>query len=309
MDAQWIENRKNSIGASDCAVVMGFSPWKSAIELHYEKTGEIPVEDISDKDAIKMGIKLEPIVADLFLEKQHGYSIRLYGADTPTVLVSPKYDWMTCSPDAIITYKSGEVMGVEFKTTSEYNKNDWADGNVPFHYELQCQHSMAVTGYDKWIIACLIGGRTYVEQTIERDDDLIRLIISTEESFWNGVQTKTPPEYDGSESSWNVVRRLYSQSNGEAVIWEEDEATTNLLLAHDTFSNEIKIQQAFLKELQCKLDRVKQQLVVLLGNNERAYYGNAVIEYKTVERKEHTVAASSYRKFSIKDLSKKKKGE
>lgn len=299
----WLAERRKGIGASECAAVMGFSPWKSAVELHYEKTGEVEPLDISDRDAIKMGIELEPVVASLFIEKNDPYQFDQYGAWEPKIFYSFDYPFMTCSPDGIMTLApGGDEIGVELKTTSEYSKADWADGNVPYYYQLQCQHSMAVTGLKQWYIACLIGGRTYAQAIVDRDDDLIQVIIDAEKEFWHGVETKTPPAWDGSDSAWNTVKRLYSTSNGETIEIPESVPVEKLLATYDMLSRDIKQHKECLERVQKEQDAIKQELIALLGGAESGIYGDMVIEYKTVERKEHIVKGSSFRKFSLKKL-------
>lgn len=311
---EWLETRRNYIGASECAVVMGFSPWKSAVELHYEKTGEIEPDDISGSDAIRMGIELEPIIAKLFREKHRDGSLRTYGADKPYLFTSRDYEFMSCSPDGIferiLVPNDGcecvEHTGVEFKTTSEYNKADWADGNVPYHYQLQCQHSMAVTGFYQWYIACLIGGRTYVEAIVERDDALIQIITETEQAFWDGVQAKTPPNWDGSSSAWTAIKKLHAALDDNIIDLTESDDVADLLSCYEGTAREIKKLKEEIEALTVKQDSYKQELICCLGGSSRGVFGDEVIEYKTVERKEHVVKASNYQKFGIR---KRKKGE
>ena len=47
-------------------------------------------------------------------------------------------------------------IGLECKTASEYLKKEWKDEEIPVAYLLQCQHYMAVTGYEAWWIAVLM---------------------------------------------------------------------------------------------------------------------------------------------------------
>ena len=44
--------RSEYIGGSDIASVMGLSRWKTPLQLWAEKTGNIPQEDLSDKEYI-----------------------------------------------------------------------------------------------------------------------------------------------------------------------------------------------------------------------------------------------------------------
>lgn len=58
----------------------------------------------------------------------------------------------------------GKKEGMECKTASEYLKNDWEEEEIPAQYLIQCQHYMAVTGYEAWWIAVLIGGNKFVHK-------------------------------------------------------------------------------------------------------------------------------------------------
>ena len=42
---------------------------------------------------------------------------------------------------------------------------------------------MAVTGYEAWWIAVLIGGNKFVYKKIERDEDIIQYLINMERTF------------------------------------------------------------------------------------------------------------------------------
>ena len=65
------EERKSYIGGSDISVVMGMSRWKTPLALWLEKTGEVEPEDLSKKEAVHFGIKLEALVAEEFAERNY----------------------------------------------------------------------------------------------------------------------------------------------------------------------------------------------------------------------------------------------
>ena len=48
-----------TIGGSDASCILGLNPYKSAYALWCEKTGKIIPEDISDKEAVRLGNDLE----------------------------------------------------------------------------------------------------------------------------------------------------------------------------------------------------------------------------------------------------------
>ena len=71
---------------------------------------------------------------------------------------------------------------------------------------------MNVTGWKKFVIAALIGGQTYVERIIPRDEDIIANLTAQETEFWQRVVDGRPPEWDGSKSAWDILRELYPKS-------------------------------------------------------------------------------------------------
>lgn len=72
---------------------------------------------------------------------------------------------------------------------------------------------MAVTGYSKTYIAALIGGNTFVYKCIDRDDELIDMMLKLELDFGECVVNNTPPTVDGSESCSNLLNQLYPNAN------------------------------------------------------------------------------------------------
>lgn len=51
--SKWLEFRKEGIGGSDAAAIVGLSKWKSPYQLWLEKTGQVEAEDISDKEVVR----------------------------------------------------------------------------------------------------------------------------------------------------------------------------------------------------------------------------------------------------------------
>ena len=87
---------------------------------------------------------------------------------------------MTANVDRMIV---GENAGLECKTASAYSADKWDNGQIPESYEIQCHHYMAVTGADAWYIACIILGKAFVWQRIERDEEIIRFLTNIEGDF------------------------------------------------------------------------------------------------------------------------------
>ncbi len=201
---EWKEIRRQGIGGSDAAAILGLSPWKTAMDVWLEKTGEY-VGDPEEEENERMywGRRLEDIVAQEF-EIRSGLRVRRKNA----VLRSRQYPFMLANVDRLIV---GQRAGLECKTTTQYNAEDWADG-IPSYYVPQVQHYMAVLDYPLWYVAVLIGGQEFRYYAVQRNDEYIRELIKAETDFWRQVVEKVPPPLDGSPASSELMKRLYPEA-------------------------------------------------------------------------------------------------
>ena len=203
----WLVARRHSLGGSDAAAVMGLNPYKSPFALWAEKTGMVPEPDISGKESVRLGNYLEPYVAQRFSEIT-GKKVRRENA----ILKNPDYPWAHANVDRMVI---GEKAGLECKTTSELNLRRFKNGEYPANYYCQCVHYLAVTGYEKWYLAVLIGNRELRIFEIQRDEDEIRALMESEKRFWDLVERRVPPEADGSPATSEALDTLYPGGGGE----------------------------------------------------------------------------------------------
>lgn len=200
----WLENRKQGIGGSDVAAIVGLSRFKSAFSVYLDKIGELP--PLEDNPKMKAGRVLEPVIADWFTEET-GIKCQ----EQKWIFQHPEHPFMLANIDRWIP---GENAGLEIKNTGEYCRNDWFEGNtevIPTEYQLQANHYMAVTNADKWYVAVLIGGWDFQWRIIERDEQLIKNLITIEKNFWeNHVQAKVPPQV-GSQDT-DMMNFMYPSS-------------------------------------------------------------------------------------------------
>jgi len=293
---EWLEWRRKGIGGSDAAVVLGLSPWRSRLDLWLEKTGQFVEEE--DNEAMYWGRVLEDIVAAEF-SKRTGLKVRRRNA----ILQHPEYSFMLANIDRLIV---GEKAGLECKTTSAFKADDWED-QIPEYYYCQVQHYMAVTGFNEWWLAVLIGGNRFVFKKVTRDNDFIQELIEEESKFWHLVETETLPELDGSDASSEAVKRMYPEA----------EDGTEVQLPHEAFELIQQYDQACEEEKAVKerKEAAANQLKQLLGNNERGFIHDRKVIWSNVVSKRFDSKAfqkeqpelyqkylneSAYRRFQIK---------
>lgn len=263
----WLKERMRGIGGSDAAAVAGVSRWKSPVAVWLEKTGQITPEEPGE--AAYWGTVLEDIVAEEFAAKT-GLKVRNYNF----MMQHPEHSFMLANIDRKIV---GQKVGLECKTTSAYNRDEWAGDNVPDTYYIQCQHYMAVTGYESWWIACLIGGNKFVYKLIKRNDEFIERLIQIEKDFWQHVVDGTMPAVDGSESSSEALKRLYPESKDMEIILPD---TAELWIRqYEAASDDERAAKERKQEAQNVLEN-------MLGECERGRVGERIVSWKSTKPRE-----------------------
>ena len=114
-----VEERRNYIGGSDIAAVMGMSRWKTQLQLWLEKTGEAEPADLSKVEAVQLGSELEEFVAQKFA-KETGKQVRKQSK----MYVHKDYPYMAAHIDRLIT-GTDEIL--ECKTCGSYKEDEWAE--------------------------------------------------------------------------------------------------------------------------------------------------------------------------------------
>jgi putative phage-type endonuclease len=238
--------RTSFIGGSDCAAVLGLSRWKTPLEVWAEKTGNIVPEDISEKLHIKLGNRLEEVVAELFCEKT-GKKVRRVNE----TLFHKQHSFLGANIDRRVV---GEDTILECKTCSAWKAKEWEGEDIPQEYVLQCLHYLAVTGAQKAYIAVLIGNQNFHFKEILRDEKIISDILKREVSFWQDfVEPKIMPAAMVSKNDDDALFKLFpSEAEGKiidggdnaAVLFETLEAAKqdyfNIKGLIDKTENEIK---------------------------------------------------------------------
>lgn len=201
---EWLQERKNGLGASDAGTIIGVNKWKSNVELWQEKVGLREPEDISGKSYVQYGHDAEPHLRALFALDHPELKVTY---DSPYKMIfSDELPFIFATPDGELEeLATGRHGGLEVKTTEILNPRQWADWDerIPDQYYAQVCHQMLAAGWDFVYVLAQIKWRTrdgelrkmIKEYPIERRDALedIEMLRKKEPVFWKHVQTKTEP--------------------------------------------------------------------------------------------------------------------
>lgn len=262
---EWLQWRKEGIGGSDVSIICGINKYKSALELWIEKRGYKESEEAGE--SAYWGSTLEPIIRDEFTKRTN------LEVDTISLMLKhPEYDFMLANVDGIVNDNEGKKCIFETRTASAYKLDQWKDDEIPEEYMLQIQHYMAVLNYQRIYIAVLIGGNTFKYKVVDRDKELIDMIIEIEKNFWNCVVNDIPPNIDGSESCSNLLNSLYPKAKKNCSVILPNEA--------DELIKEYNLNKEKEKFYADRKDECINKIKAMMEDNEIGTINNLIVTWK-----------------------------
>ena len=185
---EWTKQRINSIGSSEVSSVFGDSPYPGCtnLDLFYKKTGAIRV--IEDDEADKEKRARNFLYGHLMEEYLHLITRQMFPGskliiDT-NIYASPQMPYLTANLDGMMQLSDGSFVHVEYKTTSEFGEDAYANGAIPQHYKrqlIQCQNIMGV--YVSYLIVAFSRDNIIIRRyNRDLDEEYDQLIAAKE--FW-----------------------------------------------------------------------------------------------------------------------------
>jgi putative phage-type endonuclease len=178
---EWLEMRRNKIGASDASVIMEASPWDTPYTLWERKVGIRP-EKVLNR-SMQRGNDLEECARQAYMRitKLNVFDL---------VVFHPKNVWMMASLDGI------DIEGkniVEIKCPGAEDHDLALHGFIPPKYYPQMQHQMEVTGLNSAHYFSFDGERGVIVN-VERNQSYIDRMVQKETEFYECMQSLEPPK-------------------------------------------------------------------------------------------------------------------
>lgn len=289
---EWLEGRRQGIGSSDVAAILGLSPWQTALDIYLSKV-KPPVEE-KMAAPLEWGQRAEPMIAAA-IRDHYGWTLN----KIPTV-IHRQHRFLIASVDRL----GPENSVVEIKTASR--ADGWGEAEtaeVPDYYWVQVQHQLEVLretyeAKTAWVFV-LIAGNDFRRYRVAYDPDYLPTVLDALRDFWACVETRTPPEPQwGHPSTLSAVQRLYEPKPG---------ATTILPGECDQWADSYERLGQEAKAANEERDAVKARLIHALGDCEVG----KLLDGRTVTRKEikragFTVEPTTYFSFTVKSPKKGK---
>ena len=315
----FLEERKKGIGGSDIAAILGENDYKTAYEVYLDKV-ESTTDNYENKATI-LGNLLEPALIERY---ELINNIKTYSTST---FRHSNFPFLIANTDAIIPQQKKIV---EIKTASSFNKDEWgATGShyVPKHYYAQIAHYMLVMDYESADIFVGFVDNKIEEKVLielaksmdkhpnfynaiadmevrhyhfERDNEFDDIILEEGIKFYNdhlmpwlkhGIKNPPAPNY-ASKKFQEIVKKKYRTIAEEEVMLPE---------SFTLLKNEYVRLQEQIKVNQLAADTIKTNILDVMKDAEKAVLsdGDCFLR-KLITRKEYTVKAGEYVKFSLK---------
>lgn len=257
--AEWLEARKQGIGASEAATVVGLNPWETPYQLWRRKLGMD--EPQPETFAMKAGHYLEDAVAKFFADESGREVISSSAPDF--MFVRPDKPFLRVSPDRLYWLpgkpKNDDNKAVlECKTTQKTIDPD----DLPKHWFCQVQMNLGVAGYERGSLAWLTAGRQFGYKDIDFDSEFYLWLCDEIERFWvDNILGRKEPE---AISVADVVAKYAVHTEGKTVEVTDSEFDAYLLL------REVNRD---IEALESRKEQLVDKLKMAFGDAEAITYG------------------------------------
>ena len=248
----WLQLRAQDITSTEVSALFGISPYMTKLELWHSKRDR-DITTIKENERMKWGTRLETAIAKGVAEDE-GWVVeplKDYIRDEEHRIGS-SFDF-AIGDDGILEIKN--VDGLAFR--DGWTVDDEGNIEAPPHIELQVQHQMLVSGRSFAYIAALVGGNRVALIERKPDAQIFNAILDKVGSFWNSVETNTPPAVDY-ERDAELLIALAQDADADKTI-EPNDHIDALAITYRDISDEIK-------ELEIQKKSIKAQILEKIGD-------------------------------------------
>lgn len=246
---EWLAARKEGIGASEVATILGLNPFDTPYQMWLRKTGQIPPTE--ENFAMKRGHILEDAVAQFYADATGAQIIKSSAPDF--MFVSKERPFLRVSPDRLfwpngLRHNEKNKKILECKTTQRTIDPE----NVPLHWVCQVQMNLGVSGYDFGSLAWLDSHMDFGYVDIPFDKEFFDYMSDEVEKFWKDCVLGGNEPY--SMTAEDVLMKAPVQTDGKTLSADDEtmmriealrklKADESLIKKEiDTLTDELKIR-------------------------------------------------------------------
>lgn len=279
----WLAARRQYVGSSDAACLWqcGYAS-QSMYSMYCDKAfGQAWEPSKSELRRLRKGQLLEPYIREIAAEElgvelqvDPPHSFRVRGA---------------CAASLDSWFSAGPMLNdvpVELKHIGPHNASEWDGDGLPLKFMVQVCHQMMVLDAPYGYVCGLCDDELFVRR-VDRDMGWETLHSRLCHDFMLRVVNEQAPEIDGSNATTEAVKARWKREKGPRVeVGDWLDATTR----------QLERLEARAKWLDERINARKNAIKEAIGEAEGCMSPSGVEwTWRTQERKEYTVAASSSR--------------
>lgn len=202
---EWHAARRERVGGSEVAPILGLSPWDSYFSLWHRKRGAIGEQD--ENPEMRWGNLLEDVICREFANRHPDLDV-LPAAGT---WVHRERGWQLANPDRLaVNRDTGQLEVVEAKTArDDHGWGEEGTDQIPVYYRAQCLHYLDVFGLDVCRVPVLISGSDYREYEVRYDETDALIGRDAAAAFLDTLRRNERPNIDAHTATLQTVRELH----------------------------------------------------------------------------------------------------
>lgn len=312
-DPEWLAARREGIGASEIAAVLGISPYESPFSLYWRKVHGWQIEDAPQLEA---GRRAEPMIADWFadtMDPHENLVVRPAGlyqhAERPWQLATPdRLVHMVCSgcdgaggarwcdgPGGLCTdclatgLGSPPVAVLEVKHPYSWDGyGETGSAEIPVHYRAQVLWQLDVLGVPEGYLAAY-SRHEFRWFRIRRDERDLVVMRAAGQRFMDRLASGEPPDIDEHRATLAALKRLHPTVDPDAKPAE----------VHIDLAEGYRRARAAKARAEALVDRYEARIRTAIGGGQKALCNGRLVASRSVyDRKPYEVGPSTIDKLN-----------
>lgn len=260
--AEWLEYRKDGIGSSEVATILGLNPWETPYQLWRRKKGLDAPKD--ETFAMKAGHYLEDAVSQFWADATGREVIKSSAGDW--LFKNNEKGFLQASPDRtywLDGHRNPNNKGIlECKTTQMSIDPD----DLPKHWFCQVQYLLGISEFKQGSLAWLCSGREFGYKDIAFVPDFFGWMIEEVERFWvDNIIGNVEPD---ATTVTDVITKYARHTEGKII-----EVSDDILSA----CNQLKVVKAELAKLEATKEELESKIKMGFGDAEAISYGGQTL--------------------------------
>lgn len=276
IDENYLLRRKQGIGGSDIAAILGIDRFRTPLDVYLDKIGESKIEDNEEMESGRM---LEDTIIRWHENRYKTYKYAPINHNLLPISHKTK-DYFLATPDRLIFAPEKSIDDNDLNSLIEEAqgiaeiKNTSINIEEPFDsWICQLQWYMYILQKNYGEVVWLSQGTKLRYTKFEYNSTLVEYMIDAANNFWeNNVMKKIPPE----PININDIKKYYKQSI-EGKLVEGNDEIFRMVLEASNLKKEIST-------LESELETIEESIKLFMKDAEGIIYnGELIATFKSVK--------------------------